>query len=406
MFDFLGSTAGTLLAFLAVLGLVIVIHELGHFGMAKLFGVRIDRFSIGFGKTLWARKDRSGVEWRVAALPLGGYVKFSGDLDVTGVPDREGLAALRSDIVGREGAGAERAYFHFKPIWQRALIVAAGPFANFILAMVIFSILALAAGEVVRVLPRVGQVEPGSPAAAAGFRPGDLVTAADGRTIERWEDLAQHVALRAGQPIRFEVEREGEEVALTATPGARELVNRLDNSTVRVGYLGLGASTADGDVLTHRYSLPEAVVEGARQTVGVLDTSLTYLGRIVTGRESGDQLSGPIGIARASGAVAGAAVDGADSVSEGARRLFFSLLALAGLLSVGVGFLNLLPIPVLDGGHLVFYAYEAVARRPLPAGVQEAGFRVGLALLVGLMLFATWNDLNKLNLFAFLGGSS
>lgn len=406
MFDFLGSTAATLLAFLAVLGLVIVIHELGHFGMAKLFGVKIDRFSIGFGKTLWAKKDRTGVEWRLAALPLGGYVKFSGDLDVTGVPDREGLAALKSDIVGREGAGAERAYFHFKPIWQRALIVAAGPFANFILAMVIFSILALAAGEVVRVLPRVGQVEPGSPAAAAGFQPGDLITAADGRAIERWEDLAQHVALRAGQPIRFEVQRGGEEVALTATPGARELVNRLDNSTVRVGYLGLGASAAAGDVLTHRYSLPEALVEGARQTVGVLDTSLTYIGRIVTGRESGDQLSGPIGIARASGAVAGAAVDGADSVSDGARRLFFSLLALAGLLSVGVGFLNLLPIPVLDGGHLVFYAYEAVARRPLPAGVQEAGFRVGLALLVGLMLFATWNDLNKLNLFAFLGGSS
>lgn len=406
MLDFLGSMLGTLAAFLAVLALVIVIHELGHFGVAKLFGVKIDRFSIGFGKTLWARTDKSGVEWRLGALPLGGYVKFSGDLDVTGVPDREGLDALRTQIVSQQGPGAERAYYHFKPIWQRALIVAAGPVANFLLAITIFTVLALAVGETVLVKPRVGAVDAGSPAAAAGFQPGDLIVEADGRSVDEWLDVVQHVRLRADTPVTFEVERAGRRLELTATPGSRQMVNPLDDSSVRVGYLGMSNSNAAGDIVRHRFSVPEALGEGVRQTWSVLDTSVTYIGRIVTGRESGDQLSGPIGIARASGAVAEQAVQGSQSFGDAAGRVIFSLLALAGLLSVGVGFFNLLPVPVLDGGHLVFYAYEAVARRPLNARIQEAGFRVGLALLVGLMLFATWNDLNRLNLFAFLGGTS
>lgn len=406
MLDFLGSLAGTLAAFVAVLALVIVIHELGHFGVARLFGVRVDRFSIGFGKTLWARTDKSGVEWRLAAMPLGGYVKFSGDLDVTGVPDRAGLEALRHRIVAEQGPGAERAFYHFKPIWQRALIVAAGPAANFVLAFVLFTSLALAAGQELVVRPRVGEVVPDSPAAAAGFQPGDLVVSADGRAIRRWQDLQQHVALRAGDPVVFGVERGDERIRLTATPIPRQQRNPIDDSLVRVGFLGLGASRSREDVFLDRYTIPEAAAYGARTVVGVLDATLTYIGRIVTGRESGDQLSGPIGIARASGALAGAAADRAESFGDAVGGVIFSLLTLAGLLSVGVGFFNLLPVPVLDGGHLLFYAYEAVARRPLNARIQEAGFRVGLALLVGLMLFATWNDLNKLNLFAFLGGTS
>lgn len=406
MLDFVGSILGTLAAFLAVLCLVIVIHELGHFSVAKLFGVKIDRFSIGFGKTVWARTDKSGVEWRLAALPLGGYVKFAGDLDVTGVPDREGLNALRDQIVAEQGPGAERAYYHFKPIWQRALIVLAGPVANFILAITIFSVMALAVGETILIKPRVGAVEAGSPAAAAGFQVGDLVLEADGRSIRRWDELQQHVMMRADQPIAFEVERGDQHVQLTATPGGRDIRSEVDQSTVRIGYLGLGASRTEGDIVVHRYSPPEALVEGVRQTGGVLDASITYIGRIFTGRESGDQLSGPIGIARASGAIAGQAVETSQGFGDAVGRVFLSLLYLAGLLSVAVGFFNLLPVPILDGGHLVFYAYEAVARRPLNAQIQEAGFRVGLALLVGLMLFATWNDLNKLNLFAFLGGTS
>jgi len=406
MLDVLSSILGTLAAFLAVLCLVIVIHELGHFSVAKLFGVKIDRFSIGFGKTLWARTDKSGVEWRLAALPLGGYVKFSGDLDVTGVPDREGLEALRDEIVAEQGPGAERAYYHFKPIWQRALIVAAGPIANFILAIAIFSVMALALGETVLIKPRIGSVVADSPAAVAGFQVGDLIVEADGRSIRRWDELQQHVMMRADQPINFEVERSGQRVDLTATPSGRDIRSEVDQSTVRIGYLGVSPSRAAGDIVTHRYNLSQALVEGVRQTGGVLDASVTYIGRIFTGRESGDQLSGPIGIARASGAIAGQAVESSQGLGDAVGRVFLSLLYLAGLLSVAVGFFNLLPVPILDGGHLVFYAYEAIARRPLNAQIQEAGFRVGLALLVGLMLFATWNDLNKLNLFAFLGGTS
>ena len=403
---FLGQALIYIVPFLLVLTFIVTIHELGHFWVARAFKVKIDRFSIGFGKTIVSRTDKHGVEWRIAWLPLGGYVKFSGDLDVTGVPDREGLEALREQIVAEQGPGAERAYYHFKPIWQRALVVLAGPVANFILAIAIFSAMAMAVGETILIKPRVGSIEAGSPAAEAGFQVGDLILEADGRSIRRWDELAQHVMMRADQPVVFDVERGAERIELTATPGGREVVNEVDQSTVRLGYLGLGASRAEGDIVIHRYSPPEALVEGVRQTGGVLDASITYLGRIFTGRENGDQLSGPIGIARASGAIAGQAVDSAQGFGDAVGRVFLSLLYLAGLLSVAVGFFNLLPVPVLDGGHLVFYAYEAVARRPLNAQIQEAGLRVGLALLVGLMLFATWNDLNKLNLFAFLGGTS
>ena len=404
MLSFVGQALGYIIPFLLVLTLVVTIHELGHFAVARLFGIRVDRFSIGFGKSIVSRTDKHGIEWRLAWLPLGGYVKFSGDVDASSVPDKRGLEALRSEIIAEEGAGAERDYFHFKPVWQRALVVLAGPMANFALAIVIFTGLTLVAGEMIIVKPRVGSVEPDSPAAAAGFLPGDLIERADGRRINEWPDLAQHVMMRAGDPIRFTVERDGTELQLVATPAPREAANRIDGSTMRMGYLGLGSSTAAEDILRKRYNPIEAVGVGVGQTFGIMDTTITYLKRIFSGRESGDQLSGPLGIAQASGAVAGAAVEGVEDVGLAAQRLVLSLLTLAGLLSVGIGFLNLLPVPVLDGGHLVFYAYEAVARRPLGARVQEAGYRVGLALLVGLMLFATWNDLQKLSVLDFLGG--
>lgn len=402
MLDFAASAAGTLIPFLAVLALVITIHELGHFWAARLFGVRIERFSLGFGKTLFRRTDRHGVEWRLAALPLGGYVKFAGDLDATGVPDKAGLDDLRRRIIEAEGPGAERAYFHFKPLWQRAVVVAAGPFANFVLAVVLFTIVASVAYAPFT-QPVIGAVAPDSPAAAAGFQPQDRIVRMDGRRVSDFGDVQRYVMLRAGEAIRFDVERGGEFVTLTATPRRTLAPNGINGRPTPIGVLGMQSAEPP---VWRRYTAGQAVAEGFRQTAVVLDGSITYLRRIVTGKESGDQLSGPIGIAQASGAVAGAAAEGSESFTDGARRVFFSLLALAGLLSVGVGFLNLLPVPVLDGGHLLFYAYEAVARRPLAARFQEAGYRLGLALLVGLMLFATWNDLNNLNLFAFLGGLS
>jgi len=387
--------------FLLVLTVVVTIHELGHFWMARAFKVRIDRFAIGFGKGL-SRNDRNGVEWRLGWMPLGGYVKFSGDMDASSVPDQRGLAALKADIQSREGAGAERAYFHFKPVWQRMLIVAAGPFANFVLAILIFTLLFSLVGVQLRPA-RVAEVTPGSPAAAAGFQAGDLITAIDGRVIEDAGEVTRKVTLSSGDPVHFTVERGERRFDLVATP-QRRVENDPIAGRVAVGRIGLALASPRSETRYVRYSPIEAIGQGFQETGNVLGTTLTYLGRIFTGRESGDQLSGPLGIAKASGALTTAAVEANPVPAAQAVNLLLTLTSFAAILSIGIGFINLMPVPILDGGHLVFYAYEAVARRPVAARVQEAGYRVGLALLAGLMLFATWNDLQKLNLFQFLGG--
>lgn len=400
------STVGQLLTyvvpFLLVLTVVVTIHELGHFLIARAFGVKIDRFSIGFGRALLSRTDRHGVEWRLAWLPLGGYVKFSGDMDASSVPDKAGLDELRGRVVAEHGPGAERDYFHFKPVWQRALIVAGGPLANFVLAIFIFTLLFSLVGVTLRPA-QVADVQAGSPAAAAGFRPGDLITGINGRPVRDASEVTRAVVLSSGDPVRFTVERAAGVVELTAVP-ERRLEDDPIAGRVRIGRVGLGLAAAPDQIRHVRYNPVEAVGQGVRETGAVLGTTLTYLGRIFTGRESGDQLSGPLGIAKASGALANAAVQAHPDPLVMARNLALTLTSFAAILSIGIGFLNLLPIPVLDGGHLVFYAYEAVARRPVAAAVQEAGYRVGLALLAALMLFATWNDLQKLNVFKFLGG--
>jgi regulator of sigma E protease len=404
MIAFLHDAALNTLSFLFVLTLVVTIHELGHFLVARWLGVAVDRFSIGFGRPLLQWTDRGGVEWRLGWIPLGGYVRFSGDVEASSsVPDGDDLKRLRREILAREGPGAERKYFHFKPVWVRALVVFAGPAANFILSIALFAVLLGAIGEIVH-RPRVGAVEANSPAARAGFMPGDVVTAIDGRTIDDFVELKQFVTLRAGEAIRFEVDRSGRSLELTATPERRIQTDGLTGSTAKVGVLGLSNSVAAGDIYHKRYGPVQAVVGGVKRTWDILDTTAFYLGRLVRGLESGDQLGGPARIFITSGAAAKAGADGAPDLGG---KLFgggVALLGLAAALSVGIGFLNLLPVPVLDGGHLLFYAYEAVARRPLGARVQAAGYRVGLALLVGLMLFATWNDLQQLRVFKHLAG--
>ena len=392
------------LPFLAVLTLVITVHELGHFLVARLCGVSCDRFAIGFGKALLSWRDKQGMEWRVGWIPMGGYVRFSGDEDAASVPDAEDLAELRSEVLAKEGPQALRRYFHFKPLWQRALVVAAGPAANFILAITIFSALALVMGDV-KVKPRVGGVSPASPAAAAGFHPGDLILKADGRSIDDFSDLQQMVVLRSGQPIHFEVQRGFAEVQLVATPARRTGPSTAGGPQAGLGYLGIEASHDRGDIQFVRFGPLGAIGQGVKQTREILTLTLTYIGRMATGHESGDQLSGPLGILGASGHAASAAVHGGPAtVGATSLRLVIALFGMAGFLSVAVGFANLLPIPVLDGGHLLFYGYEAIARRPLTARVQAAGYRVGFALLVGLMLFVTWNDLQRYQVFHLIGG--
>jgi regulator of sigma E protease len=402
MLDALTTALTYIVPFLLVLTLIVTIHELGHFWVARAFGVKVDRFAIGFGRAIFSRTDRHGIEWRVGWIPLGGYVKFSGDMDASSVPDSRGLDALKSEINAREGTGAERDYFHFKPVWQRMLIVAAGPFANFVLAITIFAVLYSLVGVELRPA-RVAQVTQGSPAAEAGFLPGDLITSLNGRPIEDAGEVTRKVSLSSGDAVRFTVEREGREIELIATP-ERQMLDDPIAGRVSAGRIGLALASSRAEARQVRYNPIEAVGQGFRETGDILGTTLTYLGRIFTGRESGDQLSGPLGIAKASGALTNAAVAANPDPVATTINLLLTLTSFAAILSIGIGFLNLLPIPVLDGGHLVFYAYEAVAKKPVAAAVQEAGYRVGLALLAGLMLFATWNDLQKLNLFQFLGG--
>jgi len=393
-----------ILPFLFVLTLVVTIHELGHYWAARAFGTVIDCFSIGFGKPIFKWKDKRDVEWRIGWIPLGGYVRFAGDDNAAStVPDDADLAAMKQKILAHNPPSVVQKFYHFKPVWQRAIITAAGPVANFVLAVILFSLLSGIIGQQLST-PKVTAVTPGSVAERAGFQPGDVVVSTDGQPIESFQALQQYVMIRGGLPIVFGIDRGGDRIELTATP---ELASRTgaDGGRVKVGQLGLqNQPTSRADLIHKRFGPLEAVGEGFRQTWQVLDTTLFYMGRIFSGQVPADQIGGVIGIAKASDAVAKVGAEGAPNLAWGVLGAFVALLGLSAVLSVSVGFLNLLPIPVLDGGHLLFYAYEAVARRPLTAGVQAVGYRLGLALLLGFMLFAVWNDLQRYNVFNFLGG--
>lgn len=401
MLDFAQSALITIASFLFVLTFVVTVHELGHFFAAKSFGVAVDRFSIGFGRAIASWYDKSGVEWRIGWAPFGGYVRFKGDENAASVPDQSDLAAMREWIEYDEGKDAVKRYFHFKPLWQRAIVVAAGPFANFVLASALFALLLGAFGELT-MPPRISVVEPASVAAKAGFQAGDVVKAIDGEPIKGFEEIAQYVQLRADKQIDFLVQRDGRQLHILATP-ARTTIDHPVAGKVQIGQLGIGWPP-ESELVRVRYGPIEAVVEGVRRTGDVLSTTLFYLGRLIQGEVPADQLGGFIGIADASGKVAKQGAEGAPDAATMVLGSFVALLSLTAVLSVSIGFMNLLPVPVLDGGHLLFYAYEAVARRPLAGRIQAAGYRVGLALLLGFMLFATWNDLNRLRVFNFLGG--
>jgi regulator of sigma E protease len=391
-----------IVSFLPVLGIVVTVHELGHFLAAKAVGTKIDQFSIGFGKAIAKWTDKSGVEWRIGWMPVGGYVRFAGDENAASVPDQNDLEAMRRDLVAREGEAALYQYFHFKPLWQRAFITAAGPVSNFILAIVVFAVLLFTLGEPWSPA-RVDTVTPGSAAAEAGFRPGDVVLKADNRKINNFSSLQGMVFLSSGTPIQFLVERDGREVMLTATPRRSEVTDRLGHKQ-HLGLLGIGNRQRPSDLKIKRYGPLEAVSGGVERTFDVVRTTVHYLGRLIVGRETAEQLSGPLGMAQLSGDIAKQTAATSSSTRSLVVNGVITLFELVANISVGIGFLNLLPIPVLDGGHLLFYAYEAVARRPLAAKVQAAGYRVGLALVLGLMLFATWNDLQRLRVFNFFGG--
>jgi regulator of sigma E protease len=348
---------------------VVFFHEFGHFIIARLCGVKILVFSIGFGPELVGFNDRYGTRWKISAVPLGGYVKFFGDENAASAPDAPQLETM--------SAGDRAHSFFFQPVFKRAAIVVAGPLANFILAIIIFSAIFMVFGKQ-SMSARVDQVQDGSAAAAAGFQKGDVVVAIDGKPVEDFGDMQRVVSESAGQSLDIDVERDGAHLDLKATPALKEMKDNFGN-VHRIGILGISRSMAPEDLKFQPVSPPRAVLMGMQETWFVVDRTLTYIGGVVVGREAADQLGGPIRIAQISGQVA----------SIG----FAALIHLAAVLSVSIGLLNLFPIPLLDGGHLLFYMIEALRGRPLSERAQEVGFRIGLAIVVMLMIFATFNDI-------------
>jgi regulator of sigma E protease len=361
---------GYIIPFLFVLTIVVFFHELGHFLVARWAGVRVLTFSVGFGPELAGFNDRHGTRWKISAIPLGGYVKFFGDESEASTPaSSETLAGMTAE----ERAGS----FHHKKVGARAAIVAAGPIANFILAIVIFTCLFTFFGKP-STTARVDKIEANSAAANAGFQPGDVVTDIDGKPIGSFSDMQRIVGVRAGDQLTFTIKRGDSTLQLKGTPELREVKDSFGN-VHRLGVLGITRATAPGDVVTERVDPATALWLGVKETWFVVDRTLAYIGGVFTGREAADQVGGPLRIAQISGQVATIGLA--------------ALVHLAAVLSISIGLLNLFPVPLLDGGHLLFYAVEAVRGRPLSERAQEMGFRIGLGLVLMLMVFATYNDI-------------
>ncbi|TXJ29160.1 MAG: RIP metalloprotease [Afipia sp.] len=360
---------GYIIPFLFVLTIVVFFHELGHFLVARWAGVKVLTFSLGFGPELFGFNDRHGTRWKVSAIPLGGYVKFFGDDSEASTPSADALQTMTAD--------ERKVSFHHKKVGPRAAIVAAGPIANFLLAIVIFAALFTFFGKPSQTA-RVDSIQENSAAATAGFKPGDVVTAINGDAIESFTDMQRIVSTKAGVPLVFTIKRGDEVVKLNGTPQLREIKDTFGN-VHRVGILGITRATGPGDTVTKPVNPATAVWLGVKETWFVVDRTFSYIGGIFTGRENADQVGGPIRIAQISGQVATIGLS--------------ALIHLAAVLSVSIGLLNLFPVPLLDGGHLLFYAIEAVRGKPLSERSQELGFRVGLALVLMLMLFATYNDI-------------
>jgi regulator of sigma E protease len=363
------SAPVAIVSFLFVLTIIVFIHELGHFLVARWCGVAVKVFSIGFGPELFGFDDRYGTRWKISAVPLGGYVKFLGDENEAGGTDRATLERMTDD--------QRKHAFASKGVGARAAIVAAGPLANFLLAIVIFTAIFSIYGRQVTEA-RVDAVLADSAAEAGGFQPGDLVLSIDGTEIGSFSELQRIVAVSAETELHFVVERDGNQMTLAATPERQDVEDRFGN-VQRVGRLGISRSTTAENVRTERFPLPRAAMLAVQETWFVIEQTISAIAGIISGRESADQLGGPIKIAQMSGQIATLGI--------------LPLINWVALISISIGLINLFPIPILDGGHLVFFAVEAVRGRPLSERAQDISFRIGFAAVVMLMIFATWNDI-------------
>ena len=360
----------TLLAFLALIGSLVVVHELGHYAVGRWFGVKAEKFSIGFGPQIWGRVDKRGTLWRVGLLPLGGYVQFAGDMN----------PASQADENWKQLPEHERSQtFQSKTLWQRALIVFAGPAVNFILAILIAMGFLLAFGKSVTP-PVVDVVQPNSAAAVAGLQTGDRILTLNDRRVETFDAMASEVIMIPGEKIVLEIERDGARMLKEARVAEAIEVDRFGNE-YRIGRLGIGASKTE----IREVGLLEAPWAAVVQTGNILRQQVIGLGQIISGRRPISELGGPLKIAKVSG----------EAMSLG----ILTFISLAALVSINLGFINLLPIPMLDGGHLLLYAIEAVRRRPATPKVQEWAFRAGFAMLAAFMIMVTFNDLASFGLF-------
>ena len=359
----------TIVKFLAVLTVVVFVHEFGHFIVARWCGVSVAMFSIGFGKEIFGFTDRKGTRWCFAWIPLGGFVKFVDDENAASQPSAEALERL-SDAQ-RSGA------FQTKPVWQRAAVVAAGPIANFLLAIAIYTGANLTFG-VHTITPTVGEVKPGMPAAAAGIKSGDVITSIDGWTVEGFEDIQRVVSISGGKPLKFAIDRGGEKLTFTVTPEVKPQSDTF-GGTFKRGLIGITPSSVAGFKEAKPVGPLEALRLGVRETYTNIAHTIQGIADIVTQRQAADQMGGPILMAQVTAKVAEGGIE--------------PLLRWIAFISANIGFLNLLPIPVLDGGHLVYYAIESVMRRPMSRRMQEIGFQIGVALVLMLMVYVNLNDL-------------
>ncbi len=359
------SAVAYIAPFALVVSLVTLLHECGHLFVARWLGVKAEVFSVGFGPELFGFVDRFGTRWRLSAAPVGGYVRFAGDRRAN-EPQGAETPQAAADLAAQ-------------PLMARAAIVAAGPAANIVAAVLLFAAVAYVVGETI-VPPRVGGVVAGGPAEAAGLRPGDLIKSLDGRPVAAFEDIINFVSLRPSEPVAIAIDRGGREMKIVATPTLTTVDTPAGRE--RVGRLGITIARNDAGVAIVRPGLLGALGSGLARSWSIVAVTGDYVGRIATGRLAPDQLSGPVGIARISHTAA----------SVG----FVAFVQFAAVVSLSLGLTNLLPVPLLDGGHLLFYVLEAARGRPLARRSQEFGLRAGLALVLTLMVFVTANDLRRL----------
>lgn len=376
-------------SFIAVLSLVVFVHEYGHYRMAKSLKVAIEKFSIGFGPQLFARTAKDGVVWRIGALPLGGYVKFSGDLDESSFGSQE---------ITQEAK--DKNYYYAKPVWVRALVSAAGPFANFIFAILVFSMFYVGFGETFQ-KPYVANILADGAAAQSQLRQGDVILAVNGKEMRGTQDVRTTIITAGGQPIQLKVKREDAEIIVPITPKIVERETPFGDMESQ-GAIGIEMGGRKEDVIHVSYNPAEAMGRSIERCGEIVSVQIKFIGALFRGAMSPGHLSGPLGIAQTAGKVANDSIDGmAENATalEMLGTLALRLIELAAFLSIAVGFMNLLPMPILDGGHLVFYAIEAIRGKPVSETIQVISYKVGFACLMMLFFFATFQDLDRFGIF-------